>query len=515
MIHKYQGASMNIFSKVFNKEKINKNRPNQEKEYNPLILDNAIKSEGIGTEKKIIKDVYNEQVELLFIWRERYSENEYPYKVVINLIYQLLQLEYMWKDILNCFKSGIIINDYNSAYQRIMSLKEIAIGNVRDNVENSYKTRDSIGNCDISSLRIMVGKAQNGNEEIVRDIEKYYLWYTGGVELAYHWAACGLMGLSYYKAAIEVCSIFIPTDFNNLIQMQTLLGNNINLMYKPLPSVLNSKREIKKEKFKFNSQKVDNTIRFLNAQIDLVEYRVDGIWMKPIGVHEDSGEIMIAFKPDFQIKYPSYENGVTCIYKKTIDFSFELSKSAYYKVGNYVYPAFDSIDSKEERNNINRILDEELRIQIINFVCYFMDQYIFTRNFFLKNVGENIPIEKLLSATLRLFYEKNSKFNREKYYYETNYYIHPIENEFIEQIIEKSINDFKNLKQTNTCVYEPYGLRDEVELILTFIDNLVFREFLMNHLKNEIEINTYFEFVPNLVEHLYKKMVLDLENLYL
>ena len=40
-------------------------------------------------------------------WRDRYSHKEYPYKVVLNMFYDLIPLKMIWSEILNCFNQGI------------------------------------------------------------------------------------------------------------------------------------------------------------------------------------------------------------------------------------------------------------------------------------------------------------------------------------------------------------------------------------------------------------------------
>ena len=48
----------------------------------------------------------------LLMWRERYSKQEYPYKVAFNLLYELLAVEKMWDEIQNAYKRPLLMIDF-------------------------------------------------------------------------------------------------------------------------------------------------------------------------------------------------------------------------------------------------------------------------------------------------------------------------------------------------------------------------------------------------------------------
>ena len=50
----------------------------------------------------------------LLMWRERYSKQEYPYKVAFNLLYELLAVEKMWDEIQNAYKRPLLMIDLNN-----------------------------------------------------------------------------------------------------------------------------------------------------------------------------------------------------------------------------------------------------------------------------------------------------------------------------------------------------------------------------------------------------------------
>ncbi len=258
---------MTWFSKFFKKDSDAIKNPNEQQAHEELPKEIIL--EGIGSSNKIIQDVYMIQRDKLFEWRERYSKEEYPYKVVSNIVYQTLQLEFMWKELHKCFSPNVRkFDNYDIAYNFVMKLKEISIANIRSKVEQTYKTRDFIGNFNITLAKQRVSEAQKGDNEILEKIEKTYLWYTGGVELMYCWAAYGLIGLDYYQAVSQVCPVIIPVDYENINEMQNLFGNNINLEYHALSALYSSDENNGIQK---NNWQLQSTVDHVGQVMNFIE----------------------------------------------------------------------------------------------------------------------------------------------------------------------------------------------------------------------------------------------------
>ena len=69
-----------------------------------------------------LTDTVNRRIQKLYQWRDRYSKDEYPYKVVVNLFYELYTIHFMWDEISSIFSKGFFArpkrydnyNDYKS-----------------------------------------------------------------------------------------------------------------------------------------------------------------------------------------------------------------------------------------------------------------------------------------------------------------------------------------------------------------------------------------------------------------
>jgi tetratricopeptide (TPR) repeat protein len=227
-----------------------------------------------------------------------------------------------------------------------MKLKEVAVSNIRSKVEETYKSRDMIGNFNLQKFRSMVTEAQKGNNEILQKIEKSYLLYTGGVELMYHWAAYGLMGLTYSEAFEQFLDIIYltinPQDFS---QMQTMFGNNINLEYQCLPDYLE-----KKQNFEFYFKRgYEKTIRNMHREA-IEDYNL-AIAINPNNpdVYHYRGTSKDELK-DYKGSILDYNKAIY-ILTKTIEY-YSFNKNNQTKMNDY----------KENNYNQNNYMDDKSKL---------------------------------------------------------------------------------------------------------------------------------------------------------
>ena len=47
------------------------------------------------------------KIQKLYQWRDRYSKSEYPYKVIVNLFYELYTIHFLWDEISSIFSKGL------------------------------------------------------------------------------------------------------------------------------------------------------------------------------------------------------------------------------------------------------------------------------------------------------------------------------------------------------------------------------------------------------------------------
>jgi hypothetical protein len=195
-------------------------------------------------EKKYTEKIGLFKLSKLLSWRGKYSENEYPYKVAVNLLYDLLLVEKIWTEIHNPFNSSLLhlgngnFKNFNEAHGYILNrIDNIAIG-VRTIVISEYKYRNSVAGLDWSLVRHSVIKAQNGDNKELQEIESKFFSYTCGVELIYAWLAYGLLGLGKEEAFSELTGE-IPEgiDYRSCQSLLSGFGKESGIYYKPLTSM--------------------------------------------------------------------------------------------------------------------------------------------------------------------------------------------------------------------------------------------------------------------------------------
>lgn len=181
----------------------------------------------------------------LYEWRERYSDKEYPYKVAINLLYDLLLVDKMWREIHNPLNYSILslgngnFQNFNEAHGYVLNRTDnIARKIIRSIITSEYKYRDLIAGLNWSSIRNRVLKAQNGDNKEVQEIELAYYLFTCGVELIYALLAFGFIGIDKESAYTYLTgSKMAGIDYNSYQSLLNSFGKASGIYYKPLPDL--------------------------------------------------------------------------------------------------------------------------------------------------------------------------------------------------------------------------------------------------------------------------------------
>jgi len=158
-----------------------------------------------------IKNTMDRKIQKLYQWRARYSKNEYPYKVVVNLFYELYTIHFMWDEISSIFSKGLFsrskrYNNFSDAMNHMVNIKnEIQIREINPKlIELMESNLPVCGEMQYFQYKEMIEKARNGNNDEVEEIEYSYAYILTVVELITPWAACGLLGMDKHKAFVEV-----------------------------------------------------------------------------------------------------------------------------------------------------------------------------------------------------------------------------------------------------------------------------------------------------------------------
>ncbi len=195
--------------------------------------------------QRFIEILSQKKVNQLFLWRKRYSKPEYPYKVALNLLYEMLVCERMWTEIQRPFNHLLFNSDsvkfknFQEAHKYIIDLSnEIARKELVQIVESEYHELDSIAGLNWRTIREHVSKAQKGDNEEVQEIELTYYFYTCGIELIYAWAALGYLGINQEIAFSSLTGMIIGgVDYSSYPSLLHHFGLSSTWLYNPLPKL--------------------------------------------------------------------------------------------------------------------------------------------------------------------------------------------------------------------------------------------------------------------------------------
>lgn len=219
---------MGLFDNLFGKKSNNKKSSNQiqsgNKEKHPYEF------EGKGTDNQNIINIYGMLTERLNQWRQRYSKQEYPERVIMNVIYQSLQLRELW-NVLDSFFGQSRFQDINEAVKHVNNISASNSELIHPKVNNFFSSGGTIGNFNIDHAIEDIYQCKTGSLSALNRIEKTYKWYSGAFELGVLFCSLGLVGFSKNDALQKLLTISLNLDVNIFSNAQIIFGNNMSLMF--------------------------------------------------------------------------------------------------------------------------------------------------------------------------------------------------------------------------------------------------------------------------------------------
>jgi hypothetical protein len=138
-------------------------------------------------------------------WRSRYTKEEYPSKVVVNLFYELFAIEGIWPQIEQIFGSGPKYSEFRESYEQMIIVKRTyQMGPLRGLLMENLSTDKIAADTKKSDWTNKEHSASNGDNESVVEIEYGYWYYNQYCAATLAWAACGLLGQNKEDAFFEV-----------------------------------------------------------------------------------------------------------------------------------------------------------------------------------------------------------------------------------------------------------------------------------------------------------------------
>ena len=176
-------------------------------------------------------------------WRNRYSDAEYPQKIVLNIFYRRYTMRTMWNELMN------IVNQraYNSFQDAAMDLEKLysstATVKVAPYLESWIRNNpnDIVGAIHYNDFEGLIQRVQMGSKPAKEELEFSYLHYLISDKATLAWAAFCAIGISPLKAITEVSGAIIqPMPLNDYNTLTVGLGQLYTTRfmqdrYNPLP----------------------------------------------------------------------------------------------------------------------------------------------------------------------------------------------------------------------------------------------------------------------------------------
>jgi hypothetical protein len=178
----------------------------------------------------------------ILTWRNRYSQTEYPVKVVLNIFYRRYTMNKMWPKLMEIVRKKAY-NSFEDAYRDLEILYSETSKQVAPNLElwvknNPYEVVGAIRYCDFEGL---IQRVQIGSNPAKEELEFSYLHYLVSDKATLVWAAFCATGISPLEAITKVSGAVIqPMPLNDYNTLTVGLGQLYTTRfledrYNPLP----------------------------------------------------------------------------------------------------------------------------------------------------------------------------------------------------------------------------------------------------------------------------------------
>lgn len=175
-------------------------------------------------------------------WRKRYSQEEYSYKVVLNIFYRRYTMQMMWAEMMNLInKAGL--DTFENVFSLIRSLYSKTSIKVLPKLEDFLRDEPSkfVGGICYEDFKDVIKRASAGIESSREELEFSYLFYLISDEVTLVWAALCSIGFSPVDAITEISGYTMdPLDSNDYTTITECLGQFYTALflrdrYTPLP----------------------------------------------------------------------------------------------------------------------------------------------------------------------------------------------------------------------------------------------------------------------------------------
>jgi hypothetical protein len=196
-----------------------------------------------------LRNSFNEGMNNLLTWRNRYSKQEYPEKVVLNIFYRKYTMEFMFNEIVGCFDNNFFgkptakWTDFNIGFSKLKTTYSTTAASKTHPVLINLlsQTQRDVGNTNYGIFAPLISEAKSGKSTKLEEIEYAYLYYLLADECILLWGAIGGTGLTKIETIGKMSGVIIEVDdIKTYGLIEQILGKfcaaaYLKEHYKPLP----------------------------------------------------------------------------------------------------------------------------------------------------------------------------------------------------------------------------------------------------------------------------------------
>lgn len=188
-----------------------------------------------------LRQAYSEGIQNIRNWRTRYTPQEYPHKVVINIMYRAYGMNYIWND----YKNGNLPR-YSNFQEAVIDMEQrysrVAIEKVRDNlmVWLDNKPNEAIGNLTFSNYDRLATVAENDKTK-KEELEFSHIFDLLQEKCVLYWIALRQTGKNDIDAIATITGVIIESIPNmdyagaKYVFQELCVKQYISQNYSPLP----------------------------------------------------------------------------------------------------------------------------------------------------------------------------------------------------------------------------------------------------------------------------------------
>jgi predicted S18 family serine protease len=172
-----------------------------------------------------LTSTFKDSKNLLNTWNDRYSREEYPNKVVMNILYRKYSTEILWtKALKNSYK------DWQTAYEQIkLDYEKIALHEIVPILESLIKSDKKVNTMRFSDFTSYISSASKGDKDAIKNIEYTYFLNRIFDELIIIWLSFVTSGTSRIDAVMKLTGAMLPrqmpvNSYSELEQIFDQLG---------------------------------------------------------------------------------------------------------------------------------------------------------------------------------------------------------------------------------------------------------------------------------------------------